>query len=247
MNDVIDSILNHRSIRNYLNKPIEDEKLDAILQCAQAAPSSINGQQMSIIVIKDQQTKDQIAELTGGQKWISETPVFLVFVADFYRAKIACDKYDKELVITNNMEGTLVGSIDVGLAMGNTIAAAESLGLGTVCIGAVRRDPAKMIELLNLPEYVYPMVGLCVGYFDTDTAPAKKPRFDKEAVIHTETYNHDLFELVNSYDETIKNYMAERTNGKEVHDWSSHIANFYTQVYFPLVSGTIRDQKFLCE
>jgi FMN reductase [NAD(P)H] len=247
MNSTIKSILDHRSVRSYMDKDIEQDKLDAILDCAQAAPSSINGQQMSVIVIKDQETKDKIAALAGGQPWISATPVFLLFVADFYRAKLASEKHGEKLVIAGNMEGTLVGSIDVGLAMGNTIAAAESLGLGTVCIGGLRMNPDKIIEMLNLPEYVYPMVGLCLGYPNTEQLAEKKPRFAKEAVIHTESYKQDLTSHIDSYDETIKEYMSTRSNGQNIHDWSGFIAGTYNKVYFPKVSPTLKAQKFNCE
>lgn len=247
MNSTIQSILDHRSIRSYTNQMIEDDKLDAILKCAQAAPSSINGQQMSVVVIKDQETKNKISEMAGGQPWIKETPVFLLFVADFYRAKLACDRSGTKMVITNNMEGTLVGSIDVGLAMGNSIAAAESLGLGTVCIGGLRMNPEKVIDLLDLPEYVYPLVGLCVGYKNEEIASAKKPRFNQEAVIHLEKYNKDLDKHIEDFDKTIVEYMTKRNTGETVHDWSNFIGNIYDKVYFPKVSGTLRDQKFKCE
>lgn len=247
MNSTIKSILNHRSIRSYTNQAVENEKLNAILDCAQAAPSSINGQQMSVIVIKDQATKDKIAEYAGGQPWISATPVFLLFVADFYRAKLASEKHGEELIIAGNMEGTLVASVDVGLAMGNTIAAAESLGLGTVCIGGLRMNPDKIIELLDLPEYVYPMVGLCVGYPNTEAMADKKPRFEREAVVHNEKYNQDLSIHIDQYDEVIKEYMSTRSQGQNIHDWSGFISSTYNKVYFPKVSGTLRDQKLMCE
>lgn len=247
MNKTIESILNHRSIRSYTDKEISQDVLDTLLQCAQAAPSSINGQQMSVLVISDRDKKNKIAELAGGQPWIAEAPVFLLFVADFYRAKLAADKAGEELVIAGNMEGTLVGSIDVGLAMGNTIAAAESLGLGTVCIGGIRKSPEEMIELLNLPEYVYPMVGLCVGYANEANMPEKKPRLPKEAVVHNEVYNRDLQPHIDAYDEEIYTYMSKRQGDQDPHDWSHFISGFYKQVYFPKVSPTLRQQKFNCD
>ncbi len=247
MNQTIESILNHRSIRSYSDQPIEEKQLDAILQCAQAAPSSINGQQMSVIVIKNADTKQQLADLAGGQRWIAQAPIFLIFVADFYRAKLAADKAGEELVIPSNMEGTLVGSIDVGLAMGNTIAAAESLGLGTVCIGGIRKNPTALIELLDLPEYVYPMVGLCVGHINEEKKPEKKPRMPKEAVLHAETYNRELEEHISAYDKVIYDYMSSREDGQDPHDWSHFIASVYKFVYFPEVSESLRKQKFECK
>lgn len=247
MNSTIKSIQDHRSIRSYKSDLIPTEMLDAVLASAQAAPSSINGQQMSIVVVKDQNIKDKIAAIAGGQPWISQAPVFLLFVADFYRAKIAADKNNQELIIPNNLEGTLVGSIDVGIAMGNTINAAESLGLGTVCIGGIRNNPQEIIELLNLPEYVYPMVGLCVGHPVTAHIPSKKPRFNKSAVIHEGKYNRELHAEIDRYDNTIKKYMAGRGEDEKVHDWSGFISGVYNKVYFPKVSATLKSQQFKSE
>lgn len=245
MNTTIESILNHRSIRSFTNQPIDKDQMEAILKTTQAGPSSINGQQMSVIVVTDQETKDKIAEYAGGQTWISQAPVFLLFVSDFYRAQLAAEKNNKELVIASNMEGTLVGSIDVGIALGQTIAVAESLGLGTVCIGGIRKNPEGMIELLDLPDYVYPMVGLCIGHPKVEDIPAQKPRLPRQAVVHEGKYNHDIQIYLDQYDETITSYMKAR--GGDVHNWSGFISSIYDKVYFPKVSSTLRSQKYACK
>ncbi|MDN5304929.1 MAG: reductase, partial [Fusobacteriaceae bacterium] len=132
MNETIKVIKNHRSIRQYLDKDIPQEHLNAILEAAQAMPTSINGQQVSIIVIRDKATKEKIAELAGGQPYIAKAPVFLVFVADFYKTYLAGEKLGEAQVIHESIEGTTVGTFDSGLAMGAAIIAAESLGLGIV-------------------------------------------------------------------------------------------------------------------
>ncbi len=80
MNDTIKLIQNHRSIRNFLDKDIEDGIIDEILKSAQSMPSSINGQQSSVIVIKDKETKAKIAQLAGNQRWVEEAPVFWCFL-----------------------------------------------------------------------------------------------------------------------------------------------------------------------
>ena len=80
MNPVLDTIFNHRSIRKYKNQPLEEEKLQLIIKAAQAAPSWCNGEQVSIIVIKEQSLKEKIRDLCWKQPFISECPVFLVFL-----------------------------------------------------------------------------------------------------------------------------------------------------------------------
>ena len=95
MNPVLESLFKHRSIRKYKNQPLEDEKLQLIIKAAQAAPSWCNGQQVSIIAVKDQAIRDKIKDLSWGQPYISSCSVFLVFCADFYRVSIAFEKAGK--------------------------------------------------------------------------------------------------------------------------------------------------------
>lgn len=159
MNEVIKTLLNHRSVRSYSDKTVKKEDIDLIIRAAQQAPSSIDKQQVTIISVEDKEKKKKLSQLVGDQKYVDEAPVFLVFCADFYRAKLAGKIMGEEIVITDSQEANLVGAVDVGLAMGNAIAAAESLGLNIVPIGGVRKEPEEVIELLGLPEYVFPKIG----------------------------------------------------------------------------------------
>jgi len=242
MNEVIHTLTDHRSIRQYSDQPVTSEQIDIIVQAAQAAPSSINGQQVTIIEVQDKEKKRKISELTGNQTWIDQAPVFLLFCADFYRAKLAAEKTGQKLEITYGMESILVGATDVGIALANAIAAAESLELGTVPIGAVRRDPMEMMKLLDIPEFVFPVVGLVVGH---PTNPSeKKPRLPQEAVHHKEKYNTDLKELIDQYDHTVSEYMKDRTGGKEARGWSQTIMTYYNSIYFSQVREMLENQGF---
>ncbi|MCT8975619.1 NADPH-dependent oxidoreductase [Clostridium sp. CX1] len=241
MNETIKIIQNHRSIRKYLDKDIPQEVLVDILKAAQSMPTSINGQQVSIIVVKDKSRKDVISELSGGQPWISAAPVFLVFVADFYKTYLACEKNKTTQVIHESIEGTLVGTFDAGIAMGGTIVAAESLGLGIVPIGGIRNNPEKIIELLELPKYTYPIAGLVLGY--PEDLSKEKPRLPFESFIHNESYDKEnLKGHIDNYDDTMSKYYAER--GDKQSNWSSQIAHAYKVVYFPKVYPTIKEQGF---
>ncbi len=242
MNNVVKTLMDHRSIRQYTREPVDENQLLQILQAAQAAPSSINGQQISLIVIKDQQKKEKIAELSGGQPWIAQAPVFLLFVADYYRAKLAAEKNNEVLVITDSLESIMVSSVDVGLAMGNAIAAAESMGLGIVPIGAVRRNPDEIVKMLQLPEFVFPIAGLVIGHPDGHSE--KKPRLPMKAVVHDEVYNTETSRLIDEYDDTISAYLLKRSNGTDQRKWSEIVSGLYNKVYFPKVSPVIKEQGF---
>lgn len=110
MNEVLKTLKDHRSIRSYTDEPVSPEQLDDIIQAVQAAPNSINGQQVTVITVQDEERKKKIAELAGGQVWIEQAPVFLLFCADFNRAKIALEKNGETLAITDGMESVLVGA-----------------------------------------------------------------------------------------------------------------------------------------
>jgi FMN reductase [NAD(P)H] len=188
MNPVLESLFKHKSIRKYKNQPLEDEKLQLIIKAAQAAPNWCNGQQVSIIAVKDQSRKDKLKVLCGNQPYISTCSVFLVFCADFYRISLAFEKAGKskedfEKYITN-IDTLIVGSHDVGIAIQNATVAAESLGLGTVDIGYIRFNSLEVTKELNLPKYAIPLIGLCVGYPDDD--PGLKPRLPAKAVCFEE-------------------------------------------------------------
>jgi len=242
MNQVIEIMKNHRSIRNYLDKEVSEDIINELIDVAQAAPSSINGQQTSVIVVRNNDTQAKLAELAGGQPWIAQAPVFLVFIADFYKAKLASEKVNLPLIITDSIESTIVAAVDAGLSIQNVITAAESLGLGIVPIGGVRKNPDEVIELLQLPKYTYPLVGLAIGY--PAGSSKKKPRMPRESYRHDEVYNKEkLPAIINKYDANMKVYLKDIDREKEG-DWSNLTMSVYQHIYYTKVYTSLKKQGF---
>lgn len=247
MNEMIRLLKDHRSVREFLpDREVAEKQSKTIIEAAMAAPNWINGQQVSVIEIRDKVRKAKLAKAAGNQAWIDEAPVFFVFCIDFYRAKLAAEKNEVEFHIADNIEAVIIGSTDVGIALANATTAAESMGLGIVPIGGIRRNPSVFIEALGLPEYVFPISGLVVGY--PRNVPEQKPRLPLEAVHHKEKYDLDRqVALINQYDERISTYMSERTNGQDSSNWSSKIASFYDkgfEAYEKAVAPAIKKQGF---
>lgn len=245
MNETLKTLTRHRSIRSYTDEAVTEAQLDAIVHAAQSAPSSINGQQMSIVCVQDQANKQRIAELAGGQPWIAQAPVFLLFCADFHRAHLAAQIHGRELAITESIEALIVGTCDVGLAMSNAIAAAESLGLGIVPIGGVRNQPLALVEMLELPRYVFPICGLVVGH--PADAAAIKPRLPRTAVFHREKYQPDLQPWIEEYDPILASFMKRATHGRLTRTWSQTVAEFYDHRYFPDIRAALENQGYACK
>jgi len=243
MNEMYTTLTGHRSIRSYTDEPVSEEQLRAIIEAVSTSPTSINGQQVTVVSVQDPETKAKVAELAGNQAWIAQAPVFLLFCADFQRAKVAAELHGQELVITEAVESIIVGATDVGIALGRAIAMAASLGLGTVPIGGARRDPLALIELLGLPEYVFPVSGLVVGH-PADPSE-QKHRLPLDAIWHRERYDQERLEgLIREYDEQVSAYMTKRTGGRESRSWSQTVAGLYNRIYYPEVRRMLEQQGF---
>jgi FMN reductase [NAD(P)H] len=242
MNKTIETIKDHRSIRDFKSDKIEESIINEIIVAAQSMPNSINGQQTSIVVVQDVETKAAIAEYAGGQPWIDKAPLFLLFVTDFYKTNLAAKKNGLTQKIQASVESTLVGAVDVGLNMGATIIAAESLGLGIVPIGGIRNTPQEIIDLLNLPEMTFPVAGLAIGYPNSESR--KKPRLPLNTFRHDEKYRTEHLEMeIDNYDLLMADYLKEINRSQEI-NWSTHTSSIYKQVYFPKVHPVMADQGF---
>ncbi|RTE09258.1 oxygen-insensitive NADPH nitroreductase [Paenibacillus whitsoniae] len=220
MNEVIDLLLRHRSIRKFTSEPVTAEQRTAILRAAQAASTSSNMQAYSVIHVTNQALKNQLAELAGGQAYVSECPLFLVWCADLHRFAAAAGRHT-DAPITGNAEHFIIATVDAALAAQNAAVAAESLGLGAVYIGGLRNKPAEVSELLGLPQLVYPVFGMCIGMPDQE--PLLRPRLPLEAVYHENRYTDNPV-AIDVYDETIRDYMDRRTGGKADTTWSKEMA-----------------------
>lgn len=224
---------------------MEEEILEQIIKAVQAAPNWVNLQHVSVIIVKDKERREKFAALCGEQRHIAHAPVFLVFCADFFRTWLACKAKGQPFEgVVSQIDNLIVGANEVGIALGTAVAAAESFGLGTVSIGDIRLHGLKVIQELNLPKYVIPLLGLCVGY--PAEQPGIKPRFPREAVCFKERYNPDLEPLLAQYDEIYSNYLKERPWNNRVGNWTQLAADFYRPPYnhYPEVPAMLRKQGF---
>ncbi|OGT00241.1 MAG: NADPH-dependent oxidoreductase [Gallionellales bacterium RIFCSPLOWO2_12_FULL_59_22] len=243
MNETLRTQHSHRSIRSYKADPVSDAMLDQIVAAAHRAPTSMNAQDISLIVVRDAEKRARIAELAGGQAWVAQAPVFIVIAIDYHKTDLGVRKAGQAQIIHESMEGFGVAAVDAGIALGTLITAAESLGLGIVPIGGIRRNPQDMIDLLGLPPLTFPLVGLCIGHIGDDMP--LKPRLDIKTFRHDERYDASGYAAaIDAYDAEIMDYWQKIGNKNGI-SWSSNLGNFYKQVYFPQVKPVATMQGLL--
>ena len=115
MNEVIKQLQNRRSVREFTGETIKEEDLKTILATAQRAANSVNGQQTSLIIIKDKEKLEKIAELCGGQKHITQAGAFVFVLVDFHRGVYAANSVGKRNIGPKSADGLLVGAVDAGI------------------------------------------------------------------------------------------------------------------------------------
>lgn len=217
---VLESLLCHRSIRAYRNDQLPAGTLEALIAAAQSAASSSNLQLWSVVAVEDRERKRRLSLLAGEQAHIQQAPLFLVWLADLARLERRARQLGTGTEGLDFIEMFLMAAVDASLAAQNAVVAAESLGLSTVYIGALRNHPETVAEELALPARVFPVFGLCVGYADPDSASAIKPRLPQAAVLHRETYAVEAQDpAIALYDEIMTRFYTEQKM-KASRNWS---------------------------
>lgn len=245
--ELIQIIKNHRSIRKFTDRQIDDNILYDILDTARQASSHHNIQAYSIIVIKDKDNKKILSRIAADQKWVEECPVFIVVCMDFNRINQACNLNEKTMQI-DEIESIMIGSIDGALVGQNIMSMAEAVGLGGVIIGGIRNNPTKVIQILGLPKYTFPLFGICLGYPDTNQIPWVKPRLPKEIAIFNESYDEEnIHKALGEHEEVTSDYYNRRTMGKKRDGWSKRISEYISKDRRPFLKEKLIDQGFSCK
>ncbi len=214
--------LSHRSVRRFLDRPLDAGQLEDLIRCGQAAASSSFIQAYSVIRVSDRQNRALIAGAAGGQAWIEQAAEFLVFCADLRRLDVACQRAGMG-ALEGFSEHALAAVVDVALMAQNVLLAAESQGLGGVYIGGIRNDPDTVIECLALPFQVMPVFAMCLGW--PDESNEVKPRMPVDIVLKQDRYSDASTAQMATYDAQMAAYYAARGANSRLGDWSTAAAS----------------------
>lgn len=191
-------MLRHSSHRRWVDQAVPGDLLKLLFACALAAPSKSDLQQADIVNVTERARIKAIADWIPDMPWINDAPVFLVFCANNRRIRQIGHWRDKPFA-NDHLDHFMNAAVDAGIVMAQFIRAAEAVGLVTVPISAVRNHASQTSELLCLPDAVFPVAGLCVGY------PLESgrimPRLPLAVTTHTDQYEESaLKDHIDTYD-----------------------------------------------
>jgi nitroreductase len=219
-------VLMRRTHRRYSDRRVPESLVRLLLAAAFSASSKSDFQQASVIWLKDRARRDRLAVLFPDMPWIGTAPVFLVFLGDARRLE-KLGEMRGYAQPNGALEGFFNATVDAALALQTCVLAAETLGLGTCPISVLRNHIAEVGDILELPDKVFPVAGLCLGY------PAQtgfiSMRLPLEATVHVDRYDEsEVAAAVEAYDRrrdarhSIKDRQRapERFGTAEFYGWS---------------------------
>ena len=150
-------------MRGYTSDPVDDEKLNAILEAARIAPTAANRQPFHIIVIHTEGRQEELRRMYD-RDWFVEAPLIIVVCGEESKAWGRHDKAN-------------YGVVDTAIVMDHLILEATNQGLGTCWIGAFDAQVAR--EILGLPDNVDPIVMTPLGYPNAEPRGTSRKPLEK--------------------------------------------------------------------
>ena len=218
--------LQHRSCRQFRKTPVPEETLKLLFACSLSAPSKSDLQQVSIIHLQSRDSRNFIHSVLPSMPWIKTAPVFLLFCGDSHRIKTVCEMHNTTFA-HDPLDAFLNTATDTAMVLQNFIIAAEAAGLGCCPISAVREFTDQVAKFCQMPDGVYPLAGLCLGY--PEGTSDISVRLPMSASLHKNKYDEkNLKASIKDYDkrrEEINPYESQRRidsyGTSESYGWSS--------------------------
>lgn len=222
------------SCRSFLAKDVSDELIRMLCAVALSSPSKSDLQQRDIIVITDPGIKTKLVQMLAGQPWIQSAPHLLVFCGNNRRQR-QLHQWRNLPFVNDHLDAFFNAAVDSGIALSAFVTAAEAVGLGCCPISAIRNEAAKVSELLDLPDYVFPTAGLALGY-PAAAQPTVSPRLPLSATVHKNRFDEtNIEQTVASYDlsrHMVQPYKSQRRANalgtKDNYGWSDDKARQYS-------------------
>lgn len=224
MNQMIETQLAHRTIREFKAEPLDQGVLDTLFEAGRRTATSTGLQASSIIRITSPAVKQGLAEICR-QEYVARVPELLVFIADQYRNRRIAMEQGESGRHAGDMDRFFQGFTDACLMAQNMTNAAEAMGLGAVYFGSILNDPEATVKLLGLPPFTFPVVGMGIGIPNED--PQIKPKMAMELRVFEnsyETYDGKYLEMLTDYDGEMEAYYDLRATNRRSDSFTRQVA-----------------------
>lgn len=242
-------IVEHASHRKYAEGAVDPSLLRLLFACALSAPSKSDLQQADIVHVADREKVRAITALVPEMPWIADAPILLVFCANNRRIRQIGEWRGKPYA-NDHLDHFMNSAVDAGIVMTTFIRAAEAVGLGTCPISGIRNKPREVSALLGLPDWVFPVAGLTVGY---PAQPGRiTPRLPLEVTVHVDRFDESrVREHIDAYDRRRhavmpfrKQRRADRFGTVDFYGWSEDKARHYGVPERADFGAFIREKRF---
>lgn len=238
-----------RSHRNFKPDPLAPELVRSLCALALCAPSKSDLQQGDIIIIENPEQRAKLMDIIPSNRWMLTAPSFLVFCANNRRHRQVTEWRGKPFA-NNHLDAFFNASVDAGIVLATFMMGAESVGLGCCPVSMIRNKSQEVSDLLELPDHVFPVVGLGLGW------PADEGRISMRlplpVTVHTDRFSDDgLTDKVDAYDarraaaQPYSNQRYVEDYGKvNFYGWSEDKARHYSKPERADFGAFIRKKKF---
>lgn len=192
------TLLGHRVCRQFTAAPVDDDLLDLVLAAAFSTPSKSDLQQCSVIVVDDPDRRGALAALIPTMPWIATAARFLVFCGDSHRIRAVAERAGTGFA-NDHLDAFLNAAADAAMHLATCIWAAEAMGLGTCPISVLRNHIDEVAAIVELPDHVFPLAGLCLGWPGGEQRLS--PRLPLSITVHRDRYDdRDAADRIADYD-----------------------------------------------
>jgi len=251
-NPFLAQIASRGSCRHYQNRSIDVSLLNTLCAVALSAPSKSDLQQRDIILLQNRVQRQKITDLFTPAEWFAKAPSLLVICGNNRRQRQIAEASGKPFP-NDHLDAFFNATVDAGIVLSNLINAAEAVGLGCCPISIFRNYAEQISDILKLPDYVFPVAGLGLGWPLKETEIS--PRLSLSTTVHVDEFDdHDVIAQIRAYDQRregqqpyLKQRSTERFGETDRYGWSEDKARQYATAQRTSFGKFIRDKKFKLE
>ncbi len=225
-------LASRRSHRQFKPDPLDPELVHSLCALAMCAPAKSDLQQRDIVIVEDPDQRAKLLEIIPGNAWMETAPAFLVFCANNRRQR-QLNEWRGPPFVNDHLDAFFNASVDAGIALATFMMAAESVGLGCCPVSAIRNESQKVSDLLGLPDHVFAVVGMALGWPEQEGWISM--RLPLAATVHTNRFSEEgLSDRIDAYDQArakVHSYSSQRNveefGQAEFYGWSEDKARQY--------------------